>query len=98
MGVSGDAHWETELNKLCEDMVKKDMISHAIAELEGFETITDEEFKAELKYWVDYYQGYMTEEEILANMGEDVIREGALSEKVQKWLLERASFTYGDTE
>ena len=98
MGVEADGDWKAELNKLCEDMVKKDMISHAIAELEGFETVTEEEFKAELKYWVDSYQGYMTEEEILAQMGEEVIREGAFSEKVQKWLLEKASFTFESAE
>ena len=98
MGVGEDGDWKAELNKLCGDMVKKDMITHAIAELEGFETVTDEEFKAEIQYWVDYYQGYMTKDEILSNMGEAVIREGALSEKVQKWLLERVTFTYTDAE
>ena len=69
-----------------------------IAELEGMKTVSDEEFKAELQYWVDYYNGYMTEEELLANMGEDVIRSGALSEKIQKWLLEQAAFTFADAE
>ena len=98
MGVEADGHWQNELNRLCEDMVKKDMITHAIAELEGLETVTEEEFKAELKYWVDSYQGYMSEEEILQNMGEDVIREGALSAKMQKWLLERAVFTFETAE
>ena len=98
MGVEKDGDWKTELNRLCEDMVKKDMISHAIAELEGLETVTDEEFKAELKYWVDSYQGYMSEEEILAQMGEEVIREGALSDKMQKWLMDRATFTFETAE
>ena len=94
MGVEADGDWKAELNKLCEDMVKKDMITYAIAELEGMKSVSDEEFKAELKYWVDYYYGYMTEEEILSNMGEEVIRAGALSEKIQKWLLEHATFTF----
>lgn len=98
MGVEADGDWEAELNRLCEDMVKKDMITHAIAELEGMETVSDEEMQAELDYWVDYYSGYMSEEEILENMGEDVIREGALSEKMQTWLLERATFTFETTE
>ena len=98
MGVEADGHWQDELNRLCEDMVKKDMITHAIAELEGLETVTEEEFKAELKYWVDSYQGYMSEEEILQNMGEEVIREGALSAKMQKWLLEKAVFTFETAE
>ncbi len=94
MGVSADGHWKAELNKLSEDMVKKDMISHAIAEMEGMETVTEEEYKAELKYWLDYYQGYMTEEEILARMGEVTLRETAFAEKIQKWLLEQATFTF----
>lgn len=98
MGVEADGDWKAELNKLCEDMVKKDMITHAIAELEGMEALTDEEYNAEIQYWVDYYQGYMTKEEIVANMGETAIREGALAEKVQTWLLERATFTYVDAE
>ena len=98
MGVEADGDWKAELNKLCEDMVKKDMITHAIAELEGLETLTEEEYNAEIQYWVDYYQGYMTKDEILANMGEAVIREGALAAKVQKWLFEQADFTYGDAE
>jgi hypothetical protein len=79
-------------------MVKKDMITHAMAELEGLETLTEEEYNAEIQYWVDYYQGYRTKDEILANMGEAVIREGALATKVQKWLFEQADFTYGDAE
>ena len=98
MGVEADGDWKAELNKLCEDMVKKDMITHAIAEMEGMETISDEEFKAEVQYWVDYYYGYMTEEEILTNMGEDVIREGALAEKMQTWLLGRVTFTFETAE
>ena len=98
MGLDKDADWSAELDKLCESMVKKDMIIHAVAELEGMETVTDEEFKAELKYWVDSYQGYMTEEEILQSMGEAVIREGALSAKMEKWLLERVTFTFESAE
>ena len=98
MGVAADGDWKAELNKLCEDMVKKDMITYAIAELEGMKSVSDEEYKAELKYWVDYYYGYMTEEEILSNMGEEVIRAGALSEKMQKWLLEQATFTFEAAE
>ena len=57
-------------------------------------TVTEEEFKVELKYWLDYYQGYMTEEEIVAQMGEHVIRAAAFGEKIQKWLLEQATFVF----
>ena len=96
MGVGEDGDWEAELNKLCEDMVKKDMITHAIAEIEGMETVSEEEFNTEIQYWVDYYSGYMTKDEILANMGEDIIRSGALAVKMEDWLLSRVTFTYGE--
>ena len=41
MGVEADGDWQAELNRLAEDMVKKDMITYAIAELEDMETISD---------------------------------------------------------
>ena len=94
VGVEADGDWKAELMAVSTDMVSKDMIGHAIAEMEGMETVTDEEYEAELQYWVDYYQGYMTEEEIVANMGEATICESAFAEKIQKWLLEQATFTY----
>ena len=59
-GLEKGASWEAELTKMAELMVQRDMITHAIGELEGLETVTEEEFKAQVKYWVDYYYGYMT--------------------------------------
>ena len=94
VGVGEDGDWKAELQDISKNMVCKDMISYAIAELEDMKTVTEEEFKAELKYWVDYYQGYMTEAEILSNMGEETIRAAAFGEKIQKWLLEQATFTF----
>jgi hypothetical protein len=43
---------------------------------------------------MDYYQGYMTEEEIVEQIGENVIRASALGEKIQKWLLEQVTFVF----
>ena len=95
-GFAKDANWEVELTKMAEEMVRQDMITHAIAEREGMESITDEEYKAEIKYWVDYYYGYMTESQIVENMGERSLREAALVSKMDKWLLEQVTFTYAD--
>ena len=96
LGLGKDGDWRAEIQKHAEDIVKKDMITHAIAELEGMETVSEEEFHTELQYWVDYYQGYMSKEDVLNEMGEGVIRSGALAEKVQTWLLEHSAFTYAD--
>ena len=94
VGVEKDGDWKAYLMTVSHDMVSKDMIGYAIAEMEGMKTVTDEEFKAELKYWMDYYQGYMTEEEIVEQIGEDAIRAYALGEKIQKWLLEQVTFVF----
>lgn len=93
-GLEKDGDWKAELTTVSRNMVSKDMIGYAIAEMEGMKTVTEEEFKVELKYWLDYYQGYMTEEEIVAQMGEHVIRAAAFGEKIQKWLLEQATFVF----
>ena len=84
---------------MARDLVRRDMIVHAIAEREGLETVTAEEFEAQVQYWISYYSSYygtMTREDILKNIGETVLREAALSEKMNAWLREQVSFTYED--
>ncbi len=98
MGLEKGADWEAEIRKMSELMVKKDMITHAIAELEGIESVTDEEYKAQVQYWVAQYQGYMTEADIISNMGEVALIEGAFADKMQAWLIDRFNFTYEDGE
>ena len=95
-GFEKGASWEAELTKMAELMVQRDMITHAIGELEGLETVTEEEFKAQVKYWVDYYYGYMTEAEVVQNMGEVFLKEAAFAEKLDNWLMEQVTFTYED--
>ena len=96
LGLDKGADWKAEVTEMAELMVKRDMITHAIAELEGIETVTEEEYKAQVKYWVDYYYGYMTEAEVIQNMGETFLKEAAFAEKMDKWLLEQVTFTYAD--
>ncbi len=95
-GLDKDEDWEKGLEKLAERMVKKDMISHAIGELEDMEAVTDEEFQAELDYWVQAYSGYMTENEILQSMGAIILRRAAFEQKLTPWLMEQITFTYED--
>ena len=90
------ANWETEVTKMAELMVQRDMITHAIAEMEGLETVTEEEFNEQVKYWVDYYYGYMTEADIIKNMGETFLTEAAFGTKLDTWLMNQVTFTYED--
>lgn len=96
MGFEKGADWEAEITDMAELMVQRDMITHAIAELEGLETVSEEEFDKQVQYWVDKYYGYMTEEEIIQNMGEVFLTEAAFAEKLDAWLLDQVTFTYED--
>ena len=95
-GFEKGASWEAELTKMAELMVQRDMITHAIGEIEGLETVSEEEYKAQINYWVEYYYGYMTEAEIIQNMGEVFLKEAAFTEKLDKWLMDQVTFTYAD--
>ncbi len=96
MGMEKGADWKAEIRTMAEKMVKKDMIGHAIGEMEGIESVTEEEYKAQIQYWVTYYQGYMTEAEIIKSMGETFLRESAFADKILDWLFEQVTFTYED--
>lgn len=94
MGYDEDADWEAEIAKQAELMVKKDMITHAIAEWENMETVTDKELEEEIEYWVEYYGGYVTKEDILENIGEEYLRESAFAVKLFDYLIANCTFTY----
>ena len=96
MGFEKGADWEAEITDMAELMVQRDMITHAIAEKEGLETVTEEEFNAQVDYWVKQYYGYMTAEEIIQNMGKVALTEAAFAEKLDKWLMDQVTFTYED--
>lgn len=99
-GLEKGADWKVELTKMATLMVERDMISHAIGEREGLETVSEEEFNEQVKYWVDYYlSAYytpITEAEVIQNMGEIFLKESAFGEKLDKWLMEQFTFTYED--
>lgn len=95
MGLEKGADWKVELTKNCQQTVQQSILIHAIAEAEGMEQITDEEFAAELEYLVDYYKQYnYTAEYIREQMGDDAIKESALFGKVQEFIMERIVIKY----
>lgn len=96
MGLESDKDWKDQLKDMATRMVQKDMITHAIGEAEGIETVTQEQVQAEIDYWVSQYQGYMTEEEIVKSMGELYLKESAYAVKMSEWLMDRVEFSYGD--
>lgn len=96
MGFDKGTNWEEEVNKLAELMVKKDMLVHAIAEWENMETVTDEELEEEIEYWIEYYGGYVTKDDILENIGEAYLRESAFAVKMYDYLIANCTFEYAE--
>ena len=98
MGFPKDSDWEEEIDKMARLMVEKDMIIHAIAELEGMEVVTEEELNEEIDYWIDYwveyYGVYATKEDILENIGEAYLKESAFAVKMYDFLIEKVNFVY----
>ncbi len=95
MGLEKGADWKKVLTEDCQQTVKQSILIHAIAEAEGIEQITDEEFKAELDYLVEYYKQYnYTADYIRQNMGDDAIKESALFGKIEKLIMERIVISY----
>ncbi len=96
MGFEAGADWEAEIDELARLMVKKDMITHAIAEREGMEVVTEEELEKEIQYWVEYYGGYMSKDDILKNIGDDYLKESAFAVKMYDYLIANCTFSYED--
>ena len=96
MGLKSAETWKEELKQLSVRLVKKDMITHAIAEKENMETVTDEEYKKVVEYWVQQYSGQMTSAEIVKSMGELYLRQSALADRMSDWLMQHATFTYDE--
>ncbi len=95
MGLEKDKDWEAQLEEQAVNMVKKDMIIHAIAELEDTDTVTQADFDAEVQYWVEYYSSYgVTAEEVIKEMGEDYLRECAFDTKMTELLMSGITFTF----
>lgn len=94
LGFAEGSDWEEEIDKMAKLLVKKDMIVHAIAELEGMETVTDEELKKEIDYWIEYYNGSVTKDDILKNIGESYLKESAFAVKMYDFLIEKVTFVY----
>ena len=61
-----------------------------------FRTVTDEELEEEIQYWIDYYGGTVTKADILENIGEDYLKESAFAVKMYDFLIDVATFTYGE--
>lgn len=94
LGLDDDADWKAELKKNAENAVAQTLITHAISKSAGLD-LTDEEFEAEVQRNIDYYKTNAnktyTREEVIELVSEEMIREGALYDKVINYI--KSSYT-----
>ena len=100
LGLEKGADWKAEIKKDAENAVIQTLLTHYIAQKESLQ-LTDAEFEAEVQMNIDYYKnsGYnYTRDEVINLVGEEMIREGALYEKIVTYVKEHATITYKPVE
>ncbi len=96
LGLNEGEDWKEVTLDYAKSDVKQNLIFHAIAQNEKL-TVTDEDYKSAIQYYVDYYnsQGYnVTAEQIVAELGERMIKEQALWDKVNEFIVSNAAPIY----
>ncbi len=98
LGLDKGADWKAETLANSQLDVLQNLVSHAIAQQEGIE-VTAEDRQDAIDYYTEYYKNYgqtITEEELIKAVGERLINEYALFEKVNKFLVDNCNITYED--
>ena len=96
LGLEDDADWKAETLANSQLDVLQNLVSHAIAQQEGIE-VTAEDRQDAIDYYMEYYAYYgqtITEEELIEAVGERLINEYALFEKVNKFLVDNCYVAY----
>ena len=98
LGLDKDADWKAETLANSQLDVLQNLVSHAIAQQEGIE-VTAEDRQDAIDYYMEYYKNYgqkVTEEELIEAVGERLLNEYALFEKVNKFLVDNCTISYED--
>ena len=96
LGLEDGADWKAETTKNSQTDVLQNMLSHAIAQQEGIK-VNEEDYQAAVDYYMEYYQNYgqtITREDLIKAVGERLINEYALFEKVNKYLVDNCTISY----
>ena len=89
-------NWEAYFEEQCKTDVKQNLIFNYIAQKENM-VITDADYQAAIQYYIDYYaeQGYtVTASQIESVIGERMIKEQALWDKVNEFIVANCEITY----
>lgn len=93
LGLNEGSDWKAVTINESQSYVLQNLIFHGIAQIEGIE-ITEQDIQDSIDYYIKLYGYNYTEDEIIAGMGEDIIKENALFEKVSNYLASLAEVSY----
>lgn len=100
LNLEKGADWKAEIKKDAENAVVQTLLTHYIADKESLQ-LTDADYEEEIQKNIDYYasSGYTyTREDVIELVGEDMMKEGALYEKVINFIKEGATVNYNPIE
>lgn len=100
LGLEKGTDWKAEIKKDAENAVIQTLLTHAIADAQSLQ-LTNEEFEAEVALNIEYYANSgktYTRQEVIDLVGEDMIREGALYDKVIKYIKGKVTVNYVSVE
>ena len=100
-GLEEGTDWKANTRNNAEIDTTQNMIFHAIAQQEGI-LVTDVDYQNSIQYYIDYYKANYnqtyTAKEIEEGIGERMLKENALFEKINKYLFDNCTVTYEDKE
>ncbi len=95
LGLPEGTDWEAETRKESEAMVKQNLAFHYIAQAEGLK-VSEEDYNAALDYYVEYYGGQYTAEELETEFGAELIISQSLFDKATAIVVDTAIVEYKD--
>lgn len=100
LGLEKGADWKAELKKNAQNAVAQTLIIHVIADQQGF-AITDAEYEAEIQANLDFYKSNgqtYTREEVIKLVGEEMMKESILYDKVISFIKDRMTVNFKPAE
>ena len=100
LGLEKGTDWKAEIKKDAENAVVQTLLTHYIADKQNL-NLTDAEYEEEIQKNIDYYKSQgktYTRDEVIELVGEEMMMEGALYEKVVNFIKENATVKYNPVE
>ena len=100
LGLADGEDWKKITTENAEIDVTQNLLFHYIAQMEGL-IITDADYQASVQYYIDYYKAQgqtLTAADVESYFGSRMIKEQALFDKVNTFLVDKCTVTYDESD